>query len=197
MSRPKRRPAKYPRPLNIPSAPPLKAVNPHSAVAVLLPDSLSKQEALARKSQALRQVHLWAGLRMLCEHYGIPWDEDPHTWEVALLLRLCVAHVPYFRERSPKSKQWDLLKQAWLVHDILEARGIANTRRTPKRTVKGACQYLVRMRRYRGAAVSLESRYKEAIRPKAPLGVLRTDFADDRAFLNALKKILPPRPGTK
>lgn len=186
MTRSKRQPTKYPWPLNVPSAPPVKVKNP-----------LVTHPKMDRESLDLSTAHMWAGMQLLCEHYGIPWGEDSNAWETALLLRLCLEHVPYFRERSPKSKQWDLTKQGWLVHDVLEARGLTGTRRRPKRTVKGACVYLIAERRYRGAAESLETRYKEAIRPTAPLGWLRSDFPDDAAFLESLKERLPQRSGTK
>lgn len=186
MKRKKRPAGKYPPPLNRPSAPTAKISNVLATKPVIDPGFMD-----------LSTAHVRHGLELLCKHYGISSDMDPGARDRVLMLRLCLEHVPYFRERSQKSKQWDLTRQAWLVHDVIEARGLNKKGRKPTRTVLGACKFLVDSRRYRGSADSLESRYKEAIRPKSPLWVVRQSFSDDMAFLEALKKSLPARSGTK
>lgn len=150
---------KYPKPLNRPSAP---AIRVTGAAAALLSGMVAGIHAESRTAWVNHRIE---GLRLLCDYYDIPWGGSSHDPFFELACKLAEDHVPYFKQRKPRSKAWDLKAQTQLVLDVWDMQELG--RKYPRRfansrSVRGACEALYRQGKYKQKG--LEQRYKEACR---------------------------------
>ncbi len=159
--------ASYPPPLNRPGAPPV-GDRSSDYIRKRLLEVERKPDLSADRER--RSKYEMRGIRLLCKHYGIPWELDDERKFVLLAFRLAEAHVPYFRQRMPrKTRSWTLERQEQLLKDVDRSRREARGKRPPRYHKPGsvayACEWLVlNDPRYAGfLASSLQTRHTRAI----------------------------------
>lgn len=129
------------------------------------------------------QQYVNEGFRLLCDHYGIPW-EDSYAGVRTLAFKLAEDHVPYFRPKH-KKRQWTSQKLAQLILDVEEAKDRA--RALGKRASDPrACEELTESRRYRVGANTLYA-YLHSARKDVIIGAIAKMEGDEKAFRKRLQ----------